>query len=60
MKTDIFKYLVPLRNMTFHEINQLAYDISEENKDMDSYLKIVPLIDKVDYFLKRIKKELNK
>ena len=60
MKTDIFKDLVPLRNMSFHEINQLAYDISEENKDMDSYVKLVLLIDKTDYFLKRLKQELNK
>ena len=33
MKTDIFKDLVPLCNMTIKEVNELSDSIIEENKD---------------------------
>lgn len=60
MKTEIFKDLVPLKDMSFKEIDQLAIDISKENKDIESYIKLIPLIASIDYFLKKIKIELHK
>ena len=44
MKTDIFKDLVPLVNMSYEQINDLAKSIAEENKEEADRLKLKTLL----------------
>jgi len=58
MKTDIFKDLVPLKEMTWAEVYNLGRTIVDENQDNMSKHELNELVDKVKYLLVVIKENL--
>lgn len=57
MKTDIFKDLMPLLNMTFGQIDNLAIQIVEENEDY--WRELRNLACKIDHLVNTIIKKQN-
>jgi len=58
MKTDIFKDLVPLCNMTIKEVNELSDSIIEENKDPKDKQSLKELLYTIDYLVQNIAPKL--